>query len=316
MNSYIDKLIDLFLNEEKPTKWNSEVARQNASVNRNMQTGDGRTVSKNIAQAPSPTIVGDRGVLQRGSGRGGSDTSEFQPHELSAPTNMDALKAVSREDINFYSTAMDEYERQGMSVVQAAEAVVKQYGLVHWLLQWAKDNEKRRGSGRGKKKRKKINKPLSDSIDRLLYLLEDVATEILTGGEDNKTVDDLSDAGKRISKYSNDLEKIHNYLRNNFKTITQMVGGNFQKGIKANLTQGIDGIGRSNAMLVGAVNDANKTNQYGQLVGSDGKQVIGTDGKPIDSDTFDNGYVKDSKWRQKQATQAGGAAPEQTRRAG
>jgi len=170
--------------------------------------------------------------------------------------------------------------------------------------------------GARQKKKKKINKPLSDSIDRLLYLLEDVATEILTGGEDNKTVDDLSDAGKRISKYSNDLEKIHNYLRNNFKTITQMVGGNFQKGIKANLTQGIDGIGRSNAMLVGAVNDANKTNQYGQLVGSDGKQVIGTDGKPIDSDTFDNGYVKDSKWRQKQATQAGGAAPERTKRAG
>ena len=70
------------------------------------------------------------------------DPSKFQPQELSAPTNMDALKAVSQEDINFYSTAMDKYERQGMSGVQAAEAVVKQYGLVHWLLQWAKDNEK------------------------------------------------------------------------------------------------------------------------------------------------------------------------------
>ena len=314
MNSYIDKLIDLFLNEEKPTRWNPEAARQKAGVNRNVKVGAGREESEDVAKSPATTkYVNGRWAI--GSGRGGSDTSEFQPHELSAPTNMDALKAVSREDINFYSTAMDKYERQGMSGVQAAEAVVKQYGLVHWLLQWAKDNEKRRGSGRGKKK-KKINKPLSDSIDRLLYLLEDVATEILTGGEDNKTVDDLSDAGKRISKYSNDLEKIHSYLRNNFKTITQMVGGNFQKGIKANLTQGIDGIGRSNAMLVGAVNDANKTNKYGQLVGSDGKQVIGTDGKPIDSDTFDNGYVKDSKWRQKQATQAGGAAPEQTRRAG
>ena len=238
MNSYIEKLIDLFLNEEKPTKWDPEAARQNASVNRNVEAGAGREVSKNVAESPATTKYVD--------GR--------------------------------------------------------------WVV----------GSGRGKKKRKKINKPLSDSIDRLLYLLEDVATEILTSGEDNKTIDDLSDAGKRISKYSNDLEKIHSYLKNNFKTITQMVGGNFQKGIKANLTQGIDGIGRSNAMLVGAVNDANKTNRYGQLVGPDGKQVAGTDGKPIDSDTFDNGYVKDSKWRQKQAARAATEQPtqEQTRRAG
>jgi hypothetical protein len=235
MNSYLDQLIDLFLNEEK---WDPEAARQKAG-NVGMKAGEGREVSPNIKQGASPTIVGDKGVLQVGSGR-----------------------------------------------------------------------------GRKKKEAGKINKPLSDSIDRLQYFLEDVATEVLTNKASGKTTDDLSDAGKSISKYSNDLEKIHNYLRNNFKTITQMVGGNFQKGIKANLTQGIDGIGRSNAMLVGAVNDANKTNQYGQLVGSDGKQVIGTDGKPIDSDTYDNGYVKDNKWRQKQATQAGGAAPEQTRRAG
>lgn len=237
MNSYLDQLIDLFLNEEK---WDPEAARQKAG-NVGMKAGEGRTVSPDIKQGASPTIVGNRGVIQRGSGR-----------------------------------------------------------------------------GRKKKEAGKINKPLSDSIDRLLYLLEDVATEILTSGEDNKTVDDLSDAGKRISKYSNDLEKIHSYLKNNFKTITQMVGGNFQKGIKANLTQGIDGIGRSNAMLVGAVNDANKTNRYGQLVGPDGKQVVGTDGKPIDSDTFDNGYVKDSKWRQNQAARAATEQPaqEQTRRAG
>jgi hypothetical protein len=235
MNSYLDQLIDLFLNEEK---WDPEAARQKAG-NVGMKAGEGRTVSPGIAQAPTPTIVGKKGVIQRGSGR-----------------------------------------------------------------------------GRKKKEAGKINKPLSDSIDRLQYFLEDVATEVLTNNASGKTTDDLSDAGKRISKYSNDLELIHNYLKNNFKAITQMVGGNFQKGMQTNLTQGIDGIGRSNAILAGAVDDANKTNNYGQLVGPDGKQVVGTDGKPIDSDVYDNGYVKDSKWRQRQATQAGRTAPELARRAG
>jgi hypothetical protein len=66
MNSYLDQLIDLFLNEEK---WDPEAARQKAG-NVGMKAGEGRTVSPDIKQSATPTIVGNRGVVQRGSGRG------------------------------------------------------------------------------------------------------------------------------------------------------------------------------------------------------------------------------------------------------
>lgn len=168
MNRYLDQLIDLFLNEEK---WDPEAARQKAG-NVGMKAGEGRTVSPNIKQGASPTIVGDKGVLQVGSGR-----------------------------------------------------------------------------GRKKKEAGKINKPLSDSIDRLQHLLE-------TAGDDTTAPPD--DAGyfqnpksQKAARYTSQLEKIHGYLKDNEESMEDLARKDERAGLRMNLLQGIDGVGRSHAILKG-----------------------------------------------------------------
>jgi hypothetical protein len=168
MNSYLDQLIDLFLNEEK---WDPEAARQKAG-NVGMKAGEGRTVSPDIKQSASPTIVGSRGVVQRGSGR-----------------------------------------------------------------------------GRKKKEAGKINKPLSDSIDRLQHLLETV------GDDTTAPPDDVgyyqNPKSQKAAKYTSQLEKIHGYLKDNEESMEDLARKDERAGLRINLLQGIDGVGRSHAILKG-----------------------------------------------------------------
>jgi hypothetical protein len=168
MNSYLDQLIDLFLNEEK---WDPEAARQKAG-NVGMKAGEGRTVSPDIAQAPTPTIVGKKGVIQRGSGR-----------------------------------------------------------------------------GRKKKEAGKINKPLSDSIDRLEYLLETVGDDTTAPPEDVGYYQNPK--SQKAARYTSQLEKIHGYLKDNEESMEDLARKDERAGLRTNLLQGIDGVGRSHAILKG-----------------------------------------------------------------
>jgi len=183
MNSYLDQLIDLFLNEEK---WDPEAARQKAG-NVGMKAGEGRTVSPDIAQAPTPTIVGKKGVIQRGSGR-----------------------------------------------------------------------------GRKKKEAGKINKPLSDSIDRLQYLLETVASDIRK--QPGWSEEEDSPESRKISQYTSALEQIHKYLRKHEQEMENLAPVKERAGLRTNLLQGIDGIGSSHAVLTGLESDANKTDSWGNRI--------------------------------------------------
>jgi len=181
MNSYIDELIDLFIpvNEEK---WNPEAARQKANVGA-MAPAIGREHSPNIAPGASPTKVGDKGVIQRGTGRSG-------------------------------------------------------------------------------KKRKQSKNPLSDSIDRLHYLLETVASDVMRQPDWHQP--DETAEGKEVAQYSKALEQIHKYLRSNYQGMMKVAGQSDLEGLKRNLTQGIDGVGRSHAMMAGIEAAANETDSWGR----------------------------------------------------
>ena len=153
MNSYLDQLIDLFLNEEK---WDPEAARQKAG-NAGMKAGEGRTASP---------------------------------------------------------------ER-----------------------------------GHKKKEAGKINKPLSDSIDRLQHLLE-------TAGDDTTAPPDdvgyyQNPKSQKAARYTSQLEKIHGYLKDNEESMEDLARKDERAGLRTNLLQGIDGVGRSHAILKGIEGIAN-----------------------------------------------------------